>query len=255
MTPADSPQQEYEEVDESAGRLAAILRLVLGAAGIAGLGIACYVVADSKDGTATAALILAAVLLLFVAAFGNRITSLRYGDMQIDLAASFLVRARAARARGDTQAESRLVGAALDAAGISTGLSSAIDVTSTRRLHRDAVFNALAAVPGVTVTYSGTPIDGLVTTNQAKIGVDVRAGPKSSEKSVERFQKLQAKRADIEALLIVVPKGKATRLTEVADELGKRLDVPVEVVRWTAENDSSDSLKEALQKLEAATHK
>ncbi len=212
-----------------------------------------YAVASRKDGTATAALVVTSAALLFVASFGNRITTLKYGDLQLDLAATFLIKARAAKDRGDTDAEAQYVGAALHAAGVSTDLSSAVDVTSTRRLHRDAVFNTLAAMTGATVTYAGTPIDGFVTIGGTRIGVDVRAGPKSGGRSIERVRSLRLKGENVDALLIVVPKGKDARLKELANAAHSELEVPVHVLRWAPEIDDAATLVTAASTLAART--
>jgi hypothetical protein len=223
-----------------------VLRAFAFAVGVASLAVSGYVVVARKDGTATAALVVAGVVLTFVALFGDRITTLKYGDVQINLAASFLVRAREARARGDVARESELVGAALTAAGVSSGLSAAVSVTSARRLHRDAVFNNLAALEGTTVEYSGKPVDGFAARDDRRVAVDVHPGPKSARKSIERFENLRRKGESRAAgLLVVVPEGKDSRLAEVASEAEKELRVPVHVVRWT-QDDPPDELGEAL---------
>lgn len=229
-------------------RIAFFLRLVLGIVGLGGLIVATYVVAAEHNGTATAALVAASVVLLFLAAFGHRITSFKYGDVEVNVAATLLTQAREAGARGDVENEERLVGAALAAAGVSSGLSADISVRAKGRLHRDAVFNTLTSSFGA-LEYLGSPIDGIGTVGNSKIGIEAKSRPKRVAITVERIEKARKKkRLDIDGLLIVLRRHDKADLELLQEETTDQLGMPVKILRWRAQ-DPPDDLSEAVLEL------
>jgi len=115
-------------------------RLVLLVLGAAGLASGCFVVLSEQDGTATAALIGISALLLFAAAFGDRIASVRHGDTEVKL---LLEGARDAAARGDDSAHDALLRAAVEVAQASVGLAPDVRVSDERLVHDLQVVNRL----------------------------------------------------------------------------------------------------------------
>jgi hypothetical protein len=216
------------------------LRLVLGIVGLGGLIVSTYVVAAEHDGTATAALVAASVVLLFLAAFGHRITSFKIRDVEVNVAATLLTQAGEARARGDVENEERLVGAALAAAGVSSGLSADISVRARGRLHRDAVFNTLTSSLGA-LEYLGSPIDGIGTVGNSKIGIEAKGRPRRVASTVEHVEKARKKkRLDIDGLLIVLRRHDKEDLELLESETSRQLGMPVKILRWRADDPTAD---------------
>jgi hypothetical protein len=182
--------------------------------------------------------------LLFIGAFGHRIELLKYGGAEIHVAAELLSQARAAGARGDDERKEALIGAALAASGVSSGLSSDITIRDKRRLHQDAVLNALSDVyraESGALEYRRTPIAAVATVGNAKMGVDVRSSPKSLDEVLSRVKRHRAdKRLDIDGLLIVFrTRSSGTDFEALAADASRNLGIPVRLLRWRPEHDEA----------------
>ena len=131
------------------------VRLVLGLAGGVLLGIASYVVFTGKDGTATAALLGVALVLVVFAGQGRPIRSVKQGGVEV-----LLEEAIEQKQLGNTQKAQELVGAALSIAD----LSPSVSVESAGRLHEFAVLNALQRVmpENAQLRLTATPVDALL---------------------------------------------------------------------------------------------
>lgn len=197
-------------------------------------------------GTATAALIGASVVILFLAAFGHLIKSFKYGEVEM-----LLRQAKTAHELGDDVAREAFVGAALRTAGVH-GLSEDIEVASDAYAHRNAVLNALkAASPGLDVKYVNRPVRGLVIAGDTAVGVHMRAGVKKVAALGDRLldKDLRADGRRLDGLLLAVRKDPAyPRLEPARLELQEALGIPVRVVGWRS-GDSPERLAQALDDL------
>jgi hypothetical protein len=232
-----------------------LARALLFATGIAGISGGIYVVVAKQDGTATGALIAASFALLFLAAFGHRIESVRHGDTEVKL---LLEGVKDAHARGDDDAHDALLAAAVKVAEASVGLSPDIRVEDETLVHDLAVVNALDQMKELhgTIVQSGRPVSAIATVEGYRIGIEPRHKMTKIANVVRRLREHERKAGalPIDALLVVARLDPGDpRLVERANQLRLELGIPVLVVPWEV-GDEPDPLHQAARELLEARH-
>ena len=227
-----------------AGKGLTLVRVVMLVVGVGGIALASYAVYESHDGTATAALIGACVVLVFLAAFGHQITSFKYGEAEL-----LLKQAKAADDLGDEEARDALIGAA-----VQVGLPSGVEARSKSLNHKISVLAALDRVltPDTKLASIDGPPNAVATRSGRRVGVHARRGVKdldSFERNLLRRELRDDKKRTLEGLLVVACKAPDHRTIEPAEtRLRSSLGVPVRVVGWQAD-DPDERLGEALDGL------
>jgi len=245
-----APEGPPEVVLRPATRWSLAGRLVLLVLGAAGLASGCFVVLSEQDGTATAALIGISALLLFAAAFGDRIASVRHGDTEVKL---LLEGARDAAARGDDSAHDALLRAAVEVAQASVGLAPDVRVSDERLVHDLQVVNRLNEMEELRgrIEQVGRPVEAIASVDDRRVGIEPRSKMKRIDMVVGRLLQEREKTGSlpIDALLVVARLDPSdSRLAEQRERLRKSLGIPVAVVGWGADDDPA-ALHAAMREL------
>jgi hypothetical protein len=250
MVDAARTPDATEPPDKPRVRFSEVARALLFAIGIAGISGGIYVVVAKQDGTATGALIAASFALLFLAAFGHRLESVRHGDTEVKL---LLEGVKDAHARGDDHAHDALLAAAVNVAEAAVGLSPDIRVDDKNLLHDLAVVNELNRTKELhgTIVQAGRPVSAIATVDGYRIGIEPRHKMTKIEKVVGRLldHRRKAGSLPIDALLVVARlKPGDPRVSQRTDDLRKELGIPVVVVPWDV-GDDPKPLREAVRQL------
>jgi hypothetical protein len=207
------------------------IRWALVGLGILALAIGTAAVFKTESGTGATALVAGGMLVLLVAAVGDRITRLRYGDAEVVF--ELVEKAAQAEASGDPETANVLIETALRRA---SGAPQPDALAEATRYERQVLQGLLRAVPqGEVRLTEGELVDAVLLVDDLRIGVVIttlRSG-RQLERTVVRLAQDSEQMKDLAGLLVVSRADPdSPSIAWAREQIPPLIDLPIEVVAW-----------------------